>query len=79
MNINMRTFTRDESEPIKSVLHTSNVMIIEFRAGNVYRADTVPVGYYEDLVGSESKGRYFNDTLKRSFDWVRVLSAPKKQ
>jgi hypothetical protein len=77
MKIRSATFTEEESGVVRHVLHTSNIMIVEFANGNVYCSTEVPVGHYEDLVAAESKGSYFNRELRNKLTWVRTLTASK--
>ena len=48
---------------------------IEFRTGKLYRYFNVPLRCYQQLLASESKGRYFNANIRNSFPY-QELSRP---
>lgn len=37
---------------------------IEFRTGRVYEYDGVPESIYRELMGAESRGRYFSTSIR---------------
>ncbi len=44
----------------------SQVLEIEFHKGGTYQYFSVPQNVYEGLMGSDSKGKYFNLNIKKS-------------
>jgi len=45
---------------------------ITFTSGKIYRYLDVPPAVYEELLGAESKGEYFNDCIKDEFAFAEV-------
>jgi len=50
----------------------NRMLEIEFRNGHVYQYLDVPKGVYDGLCLAHSKGRYFNDRIRDSFDAVKL-------
>ncbi len=50
----------------------SQVLEIEFQSGAIYQYLDVPAAVYEELLESESKGRYFNGEIRDSYAFVPV-------
>jgi len=60
-----------ESSNIKSIGHnflTKNLEI-EFKDGNIYRYKKVPRSIFRDIMGSESKGKYFFKNIRFDFPY----------
>jgi hypothetical protein len=49
-----------------------NILEIEFRSGAVYRYLEVPTGVFEGLQKAETKGRYFSQTIRDRYRYVRL-------
>ena len=49
----------------------------EFRSGAAYRYFDVPVEIQEGLLRAVSKGRYFNEQIRKHFRRLRVATAGK--
>jgi len=50
----------------------SQVVEIEFQSGTIYQYLDGPTAVYEELLGAESKGQYFNSEIRDSYACVRV-------
>lgn len=44
---------------------------VEFQSGNVYRYFDVPEDVYQELLGAQSKGRYFGSFIRGRYDSSR--------
>jgi lysyl-tRNA synthetase class 2 len=53
----------------------SSVLAVTFHSGAIYRYLDVPASTYEEFVHAESKGRYFNSTIRNRFKFVKLLAA----
>jgi hypothetical protein len=49
------------------------ILQLEFRNRAVYRYLGVPAQVYEALLSAPSKGRYFNQAIRRRFPFLRAL------
>jgi len=65
------------SSTMKSVGYgaKSRILEIEFESGAVYQYLGVPARIYEQLLGAESKGRYFNSEIRDVYPYVQVSGA----
>lgn len=63
-----------ESSTLNSVGYDSNqhVLEIEFQNGNLYQYFDVPVYIYENLLSSESPGKYFSTEIKGTYRYSKV-------
>ncbi len=63
-----------ESSTMKSVGYeaTSRILEIEFESGAVYQYLGVSARVHEELLGAESKGRYFNSEIRDVYRYVQV-------
>jgi hypothetical protein len=50
---------------------------ITFTSGKTYRYREVPVEIYDGLLDAESKGEFFNDSIKDAFVYSEVRSRRK--
>ena len=50
------------------------ILQLEFRNRAIYRYFGVPAPVYEALVGTPSKGNYFNRAIRGNFPYVRAES-----
>ena len=48
------------------------VLEIRFRTARVYQYREVPRGVYEELIASDSAGKYFNEVIRNGYDSVLV-------
>ncbi|MDP3881101.1 MAG: KTSC domain-containing protein [bacterium] len=55
-----------QSSDIRSVGYDdeTSILEVEFKSGNVYQYVNVPEHVYDELMKSESKGRYFNSEIR---------------
>lgn len=51
---------------------------VEFTHGETYVYTQVPLAVYQDLVTSDSKGRFFNSEIRDAFPYER-LARPKSK
>jgi hypothetical protein len=65
-----------ESTTMRSVGYETSdkILEIEFQSGMVYQYLDVPRKVYEDLIGAESKGQYFNGEIRDAYECVRLGS-----
>ena len=63
-----------ESSTLASVGYdeSSDLLQLEFRSRALYRYFAVPAAVHEALLAAPSKGRYFNQTIRRHYRFVRV-------
>lgn len=60
-----------ESSVIRAVGHT-RVLEIEFESGRVYQYFDVPEDLYNEMLTSDSKGRFFNQNIRNKFPYQEV-------
>jgi hypothetical protein len=53
---------------------TTGLLELEFRSGALYRYFSVPASLYRDLLTADSKGRFFNRSIRDCF--LTTLVAP---
>jgi hypothetical protein len=65
-------------EPIEDSTHLAaagwedGVLTIEFRSGDTYQYFDVPSGVFHELMAAGSKGQYFRENIKVSFQYERI-------
>jgi len=65
--------TAVESSLLTSVAYsTDQTLQLEFRSGAVYRYFAVPPTVFQGLISAESKGAYFNRTIRNHFRYQRL-------
>ena len=59
-----------DSSVIASAAYDDDRMVLEikFRTGRVYHYRDVPRTVYDDLLSSESAGKYFNNVIRPRYD-----------
>jgi hypothetical protein len=50
----------------------SQVLEIEFHKGGMYQYFEVPQEIYEELMGADSKGKYFNMNIKKAYSFSKT-------
>lgn len=50
----------------------SKTLEIEFNSGAVWQYAGVPAGVHNAMMGADSVGKYFGDTIKGTYDGTRV-------
>ncbi|MCG6117265.1 MAG: KTSC domain-containing protein [Aquimonas sp.] len=45
---------------------------IEFIRGAVYQYSNVPLGIYEGIMMSDSKGKYFHANIKNAYSYMKL-------
>lgn len=53
-------------------LADEQVLEVQFHSGAVYRYFRVPISVYRAFEAAESKGTFFNQTLRDRFEYTRV-------
>ncbi|HLU08558.1 MAG TPA: KTSC domain-containing protein [Oceanobacillus sp.] len=66
-----------ESSVIHAVGHT-RVLEIEFESGRVYQYFDVPQDIYDNMLQSDSKGRYFNQHIRGKFPYQEIQLIKRK-
>jgi hypothetical protein len=62
------------STAIESVRYddAANTLDIVFKTGRVYRYFAVPATVHQELLGADSKGRYFNEVIRPRYPCERL-------
>lgn len=60
------------SSNIKSVGWVNETLEVEFNSGSVYQYKGVPKTIYDNMMASESKGKFFNSIVKDKYAATRV-------
>jgi hypothetical protein len=63
--------TEVESSVIGAVGHT-RVLEIQFESGRIYQYFDVPEKVYEEMLASDSKGRYFNSHIRDKYAYQEI-------
>ena len=63
-----------ESSNLRSVGYDEFLLVleIEFKSGAVYRYYGVPSEVHDELINSESVGKYFNANVKSKYNFLKV-------
>lgn len=63
-----------ESTTLASISYAAeqSLLEVEFRDGTRYRFFAVPATCFQQLLASDSKGRYFNGNVRNRFHFQRV-------
>ena len=65
--------TAVQSSLLTAVAYSTNQTLqLEFRSGAVYRYFAVPPTVFQGLISAESKGAYFNRTIRNHFRYQRL-------
>jgi hypothetical protein len=62
---------KTESSVIGAVGH-SRVLEIQFESGRVYQYFNVPEDVYEEMLNSDSKGKYFNSHIRGKYEYQEI-------
>ena len=68
-NIN---FVKVESSNIEKVGHDNEDLYVTYKSGNTYKYLGVPKEVYNNLLESESKGRFMNSAIKENYKYTKV-------
>jgi hypothetical protein len=62
-----------ESSNIQAVGYEPDdqLLAIQFRSGDIYAYSDVPKSIYTDLMGAESKGKYFSRYIRHTYAWEK--------
>jgi hypothetical protein len=60
-----------ESDVIHAIGYADDVSVLEiiFNSGQIYQYRNVPRAVYDELMRSDSKGRYFQDNVRDEFEY----------
>ena len=61
-----------ESSNIRAVGYEPRTLEVEFRNGSVYAYSDVPDSVHQELMQAESKGKFLNAKIKKSYPYRRV-------
>lgn len=60
------------SSNIKRIGYTDNNLIVEYLSGTKYKYKNVPKEVYDQLLESDSKGRFMNSNIKSKYEYERL-------
>jgi hypothetical protein len=69
--------TEVNSSNINKVGYDDNNLLVEYKSGVLYKYLNVPKKLYEELLNSESKGRFMNSNIKGNFEYSKIERIPK--
>jgi len=69
--------TEVNSSNINKVGYDNNDLLVEYKSGVLYKYLNVPKKLYEELLNSESKGRFMNSNIKGKFEYSKIERIPK--
>ena len=61
-----------ESSNLKKVGYEDNKLFLEYGSGAIYEYADVPIKLYEELLTSESKGKFVNTCVKGKYVFKRL-------
>lgn len=61
-----------QSSNLKKVGHDNNDLFLEYSSGALYKYSDVPRSLYEELLTSESKGKFVNACIKGKYEFKRL-------
>lgn len=64
-------FVKVNSSNVQEVGYKDNTLYIKYKSG-VYKYENVDKSLYENLLASESKGKFMNENIKGKFSYSRV-------
>ena len=68
-----------ESSNINAVGYDTSFggLVVEYKNGNKYMYEKVPMEVYENLLKAESKGRFINESVKGKFEYKKITEDVK--
>ena len=72
-------FIKVESSNIDRVAYKDNKLYVEYKSGGLYAYDWVPEDVWNNLLNSESKGRFMNSIIKENYKYDKVDSKKSLQ
>lgn len=70
--MNTSNFTPVTSSNLASAFHDGEDLFLEFKNGKVYRYLDVPQQVFDELLSTESAGRFFHSNIRESFAYELV-------
>jgi hypothetical protein len=61
-----------DSSNLKKVRYSKNILDVNFKRGGTYRYYKVPPSTYKSLLEAESKGKYFIEHIKDTYEWDKT-------
>jgi hypothetical protein len=67
-------FTKVESSMIDEVAYQSGseLLFVRFKNGSLYSYEDVPKHLFDELLNSESKGKFFTNNIKKDYVFKKV-------
>jgi len=67
--------TTVESSTIRKYIYNfmTNSLKVEFNSGAIYEYNNVSPDVYDSLCKAESQGKFFNEKIKHSYDYTKLL------
>lgn len=67
--------TTVDSSTIKKFVYNfvSNSLKIEFNSGAIYEYNNISPDLYDSLCKAESQGKFFNEKIKHTYDYTKLL------
>lgn len=62
-----------ESTNLRKVGYENGSLFLEYSSGALYQYDEVPKNLYEELLTSESKGKFVNACVKGKYKFKRLV------
>lgn len=62
----------DDSSMITRVDWNQGVLEVEFKNGSAYRHHDVPNGVFSEMLAADSKGKFYNSSVKGQFEVSKV-------
>lgn len=61
------------SSNVVRIGHKNADLFVEYNGGGIYKYTGVPKELYEELLKSESKGKYLNEHIKAKFKFEKLM------
>lgn len=77
----MKTRSRRQSSLVRVISYEprARALTVHLTNGGVYRYREVPVHVFEGFIVAESKGAYFNKTIRGKYPWEMVKAPSGKE
>lgn len=73
IDLSKLNFQDVESSNLSAVALNDNTLYVKFHSGSVYAYPGVSKDLYEEMLGAESKGKFFNSKIKNVFEFKKVI------
>ena len=65
-------FVKVRSSNIDEVAYNGDSLYVSYKAGNTYKYTSVPREVYNNLLESDSKGRFINSNIKEKYKYMKI-------